>query len=180
VVDAIDNARSVEGLPPMTLPSNWTSLDPAEQLFVGTDLERVVRGLAPLSALSSALDDAATSAAIAGTDPSPPAGFPASRWGGNSGQFVGSPLEVLYYWMYDDGPGSPNIDCSTTNSDGCFGHRLNVLLALACTPCVAGASWVALQDDRGNATELIVETSGSLTVDFTWAEEQQYLTTAGA
>jgi hypothetical protein len=130
--------------------------------------------------MSSVLDAAATNAAIAGADPFPPAGFPASQWGGNMAQFVASPLEVLYYWMYDDGPGSPNIDCSTANPAGCFGHRLNILLPLPCTSCVAGASWVSRDDDRGNATELIVETSGSSAVDFTWAEEEPYLSTGGA
>ena len=160
----------------MTLPTNWTSLDPAEQLFVATNLERVVRGLAPLSAMTSVLDVAATRAALAGTDPSPPAGVGASEWGGNLAEAVGSPLEVLYYWMYDDGPGSPNINCSAANPGGCFGHRRNILLPLACTPCVAGTGWVGTpQDDRGNATELVVESSGSSAVDFIWADEQPSL-----
>ncbi len=160
----------------MTLPSNWSALIPAQQLFVATNLERVVRGLAPLSAMGSALDAAATRAAMAGTDPSPPAGSSATTWGGNLAQSVGSPLEVLYYWMYDDGPGSPNTNCSATHPGGCFGHRQNILLPLACTPCVAGEGWVGTpQDDRASATELVVETTASSAVDFTWAGEQPYL-----
>ena len=39
--------RQVEGLSPMSLPSNYPSLTPPEQLFVLTDLERIDRGLPP-------------------------------------------------------------------------------------------------------------------------------------
>jgi hypothetical protein len=30
--------------------------------------------------------------------------------------------------MYDDGPNSPNIDCVTASSAGCWGHRENILV----------------------------------------------------
>jgi hypothetical protein len=32
-----------------------------------------------------------------------------------------------YFWMYDDGPGSPNADCTPSNQSGCWGHRDNIL-----------------------------------------------------
>ena len=48
--------RQTEGLGPMSLPSNYPSLTPAEQLFVLTDLERVDRGLAPIEGLSTTLN----------------------------------------------------------------------------------------------------------------------------
>jgi hypothetical protein len=171
-MNAINDAHAAEGLAPMILPTNWTTLTPTQQLFVASNLERTVRGLQPLSAMDTVLDGAATQAAIAGTDPAVPTGFSASESGGNWAEGAANPLEVLYYWMYDDGLGSPNIDCSASDPDGCWGHRNNILLSLACMPCVAGAGWVIEPDDVTSATELIVEARASAATDFTWAEEQ--------
>ena len=174
-VNAINAAHEAEGLAPMTLPTNWTSLTPAQQLFVASNLERTVRGLRPLSAMDTDLDGAATRAAIAGTDPAVPHGFSASESGGNWAAGAGNALEVLYYWMYDDGLGSPNIDCSASDPDGCWGHRNNILLSLACTPCVGGVGWVIEPNEITSATELIVEAQAPAATDFTWVEEQPYL-----
>ncbi|HYA68774.1 MAG TPA: hypothetical protein VED63_08580, partial [Acidimicrobiales bacterium] len=131
VVTAIDNARAAEGLAPMILPTNWTTITPPEQLFVATNLERTVRGLAPLSAMATVLDAAATQAATAAVDPEVPAGFFWTFFGGNWAGTVGNPLEAVYYWMYDDGLGSGNIDCTSSNLFACWEHRRNVLSVLA-------------------------------------------------
>ena len=171
---AIDNARQTEGLGTMTLPTNWPSLTPAEQLFVVTNLERTARGLAPLSAMASALDADATQAALAGGDAAAPAGFPWTVWGTNWAGQIGNPLEAVYYWMYDDGLGSSNQSCSVSTPAGCWGHRNNMLLPLACGPCVLGAAWEMIA--RGTSlTEILVDTQGSPATDFTWAQEQAYL-----
>jgi hypothetical protein len=172
---AIDNARHIGGVPPMALPANWSLLTPAQQLYVVTNLERTARGLAPLSAMASALDAAAAQGAQANGDTAPPPGFPWTTWGSNwAGQF-GNPLEAMYYWMYDDGPGSYNVTCSASSPGGCWGHRHTVLLPLACTPCVMGAAWQTSQYGTTSTTEILVETEGSPAVDFTWAQEQPYL-----
>ena len=175
-VQAIANARAAEGLPGMRLPGNWSQLSPAEQLFVATDLERTDRGLPPLVAMASALDQAADQGAAQNTDPSPPAGFPASQWGSNWAGAVGNPLEAIYFWMYDDGPGSSNIDCTPSNQSGCWGHRQNVLLGLSCQMCLMGTGFrpTAYQGDPSWA-ELLVDSAGQQAVDFTWAQEQPYL-----
>lgn len=174
-LSAIDNARAAEGLPGMTLPGNWTQLTEEQQLFVVTDLERTVRGLAPLSAMADALDQAAAQGASQSTDPSPPAGFPYTQWGSNWAGAVGNPLEAMYYWMYDDGLGSSNIDCTASNQSGCWGHRDNVLLALTCQMCVMGTG----VDPTGwngdpSLAELLVDSSGQPSVVFTWQQEQAY------
>ena len=171
---AIDNARQSEGLGAMTLPTNWGSLTPAEQLFVTTNLERTARGLAPLSAMASALDAEATQAALADSDPSPPAGFPWTLWGGNWAGQIGNPLEAVYYWMYDDGLGSSNESCSTSSPTGCWVHRRNMLLDLTCSPCVMGAGWGTTTQGT-SLSEILVDTQGSPVTDFTWAQEQAYL-----
>ena len=80
--------------------------------------------------MATALDQASQSAAAQNTDPSPPAGFRWTSWGGNWAGAVGNPLEAIYFWMYDDGLGSYNIDCTPSNSSGCWGHRHNILMSL--------------------------------------------------
>ena len=170
-LQAIANARSAEGLAPMSLPSDWKSLSPQEQLFVATNLERTIRGLQPTEGMATALDGAAAQGASQNADPSPPPGFPWSQWGSNWAAAVGNPLEAVYLWMYDDGEGSSNIDCTPSNTSGCWGHRDNILLPLACQPCVMGTG-LDPTAYQGNPswTELLVDTSGSPQMDFTWSQ----------
>jgi hypothetical protein len=174
VVAAIDHARAVTGSPPMTLPANWVSLSPAQQLYVATNLERTLRGLAPMSAMAAAADGAAQQAAAQDGDASPPAGFPWTVWASNWAGTLANPLEAVYYWMYDDGPGSSNISCPPSGGTGCWQHRHQILLPMACSPCVMGAGWA--DTARGpSTTELLLDTSGAPAADFTWAQEGPYL-----
>lgn len=175
-LSAIDNARAKEGLPGMTLPSNWYQLSVTEQLFVSTNLERTARGLPPLQAMATQLDQAAAQGAAQDTDPSAPSGFPYTQWGSNWAGAVGNPLEAIYYWMYDDGLGSSNVDCTQSNQSGCWGHRDNVLMNLSCNMCVMGTGYqpTAYNGDPSLA-EILVDSSGQPQVDFTWAQEQPYL-----
>ena len=46
-----------------------------------------------------------------------------SNWAGG---FANMPL-AYEAWMYDDGPGSGNLDCTHGNPSGCWGHRHDVL-----------------------------------------------------
>ena len=160
----------------MVLPTDWAQLSPQQQLFAATNLERTVRGLPPLSAMATALDQASAAAAAQNTDPSAPAGFPWTSWGGNWAGAVGSPLEAIYFWMYDDGAGSANIDCTPSDPSGCWGHRENILVSLPCAECLMGTGWVAT-GYRGDPslTELLVESSGTPALDFTWQQESAYL-----
>jgi hypothetical protein len=173
---AIDNGRRAEALPGMSLPSNWSSLTAQQQLYVATNLERMVRGLPPLSSMATALDQAASVGAATGDDPAPPGGFPFLQWGANWAGGVSSPLEAIYYWMYDDGPGSSNADCTAGDGSGCWGHRDKILMSLSCTPCVMGTGF----DPRGwggqpSWAELLVGMSSSPAVDFTWEQESAYI-----
>ncbi len=175
-VQAITNGRSHEGLPPMVLPTNWGQLSPNQQIFVATNLERTVRELPPMTAMDSTLDQAAARGAAQNTDPGPPGGFPYSSWGSNWAGAVGNPLEAIYFWMYDDGAGSANIDCTSSNQTGCWGHRENILLRLPCTVCLMGTGWDATAySGNPSMTELLVESSGVPSVDFTWRQESAYL-----
>jgi hypothetical protein len=127
-VSAIDAARSLEGVGPMTLPVDYDQMPPAEQILVVSNLERADRGLAPVAGLSSSLDALALQGAQADTDPS----FPDPFYGTSGGSNWASTSSVLladFLFMYDDGPGPGgiNIDCTTANPSGCWGHRDNIL-----------------------------------------------------
>ncbi len=129
VKQATTGARATEGLGPMALPSNFGSLTPADQLFVITDIERVDRGLPPFVGLVASFSADAQAAAQANSDPSPsqvPPGMHVIAWGGNWAE-NGNPLGSNYFWMYDDGLNSGNINCTPSDQSGCWGHRDNVL-----------------------------------------------------
>jgi hypothetical protein len=171
VLAAIATGRTAEGLPDMVLPTDWTGLTPPEQLYVATNLERTARGLPPLAGMATALDAAALVGAQQSDDPTIPSGFPWTQWGSNWAGAVGDPLEAIYFWMYDDGPGSSNIDCQHAGDAGCWGHRDNILLNLACQPCDMGAGF----DPTGyqgtpSWAELLVDTSGAPQLDFAWTD----------
>jgi hypothetical protein len=129
-LQAFDNARAAEGIGPLTLPSDFGSLTAGEQLLVLVDSERVDRGLTPVAGELDALDGLAVTGAEDGTDPSFPsggvAGVTAGAWSGNWAS-AGSVLSAVYEWMYDDGLGSGNIDCTAVDPTGCWDHRDNIL-----------------------------------------------------
>jgi hypothetical protein len=180
-LQAINHAHAAEGLPPMELPSNWTSLSPTEKLFVATNLERTVRGLSPFSGMAAVLDEAADSGAAANDDAEPPSGFPASLWTSNWGGGIGSPLEAMYLWMYDDGYGSPNEECPTVSSPGCWGHRDDILASFTCSPCVMGAGLDSNSySGEPSWTELMASTSGNPVLQFSWSNVTWSATASGA
>ncbi len=177
VLSSLDAARASEGVPAMVLPTDWSGLSPAEQLFVLADLERVDRGLPPYVGLAPVLDAVALQAAHAGTDPvwqSPLAASEASTWAGNEV----STLAAEYDWVYDDGYGSANVDCTSPHAVGCWGHRDAILgqyTGLGCTDCVMGAAAVASPGGTWSTSlaEIVVAPvrSGALPLSFTWAAD---------
>ena len=153
--------RQVEGLSPMSLPSNWPSLTPPEQLFVLTNLERVDRGLAPIPGLAANLNAYAQAGANAQRDPSFP---PYANGGGANYSSSPSLVTSLAMWMYDDGPGGTNSTCPPTGGGGCWGHR-DIILGQYKAPALMGVGY------GPSTTQMFV---GGDTVDtpyFTWAQE---------
>jgi hypothetical protein len=152
VLAAIKHARTLEGLahPGLILPRNYNKLSVPEQTFVITDLERVGRGLKPFAGLTSTLNSASHTAAVARVDPMPVMSLLqalgvseyGSIWAGDFG-----PLASDYDWMYNDGysaDGSLNLDCPTPNARGCWGHRDNILGSYSQLPTlIAGAGTAA-------------------------------------
>lgn len=120
----IDKARALEGVGPITVPTNWGSLSVPLQLLVIANLERVDRGLAPADGLVGSLNAIAQAGADSDADPQPVNGLEGSaNWAGG----YTSPLEADFGWMYDDGLGSPNVDCTQSDQSGCWGHRHDIL-----------------------------------------------------
>jgi len=122
-VAAINSARAAEPtpLPPLALPQNFYTMPQAEQMFVLINLERVSRNLTPILGLSAALDQQAVGLAAQNADPTLSSTVVAGSWAGGSGAAA-----EVYEWLYDDGPDSPNIDCTPSNESGCWGHRANL------------------------------------------------------
>jgi hypothetical protein len=173
----IDTERAAEHVPPMQLPSNWTKLTIAEQLFVTADLERVGRGLPPYVGLSRQLDALAQAGAEVAEDPAGPS---TGDYGAGSNASLNSvsATNADYGWMYVDGYGA-NSDCPTPHSPGCWGHRDNILgvfTGLECTDCVMGAGSAFPPHVKGiftSVTELFVEPVSPQTFPsyFSWAKD---------
>jgi hypothetical protein len=122
----LDAARANLGQPPYLLPANFTSLTPAEQGFVLANLDRVLYGLAPVPGLAAGLSQDAAVGVQRDTDPKPSDSnfnYYTSNWAGG---FSNLPL-AYEAWMYDDGFGSGNLDCTSSVSAGCWDHRHDVL-----------------------------------------------------
>jgi hypothetical protein len=120
---AIDAARATEGYGPLVLPPDFYALDPSAQLVAVANAERTSRGL-PALRRSAPLDALALRGAIAGRDPIGP---PRSTWASNISWGYRTALAADFAWMYDDGPGGPNVDCPRAGAPGCWGHRRNIL-----------------------------------------------------
>ncbi len=119
------------------LPSYYDSISVPEQLLVLTDLERVDRGLVGFSGLSAKLDALSKAAASSNQDPTGPDG---TTWGSNWAGGEASALLADYDWMYDDGPHSPNLDCTGPVASGCWDHRRNVLSNYGPHPAIGTAA----------------------------------------
>ena len=129
-IAALNNARAAMNQPAYALPANFESLAPAIQLLVLANSDRGLYGLAAISGINASLNSAAQTGIAGDTDPAglnsvDGVGF--TSWTSNWAAGWASPLYVYYNWMYDDGMGSSNLDCTSTNGSGCWGHRTGTL-----------------------------------------------------
>jgi hypothetical protein len=136
VSSAINQARAAEGVAPLVLPPSYGSLSEARQLLVLANSEREARGLPGFAALSPRLDTLAQQGAAADNDPDGP---PGTAWGSNWAGGEGSALLADYDWTYNDGPGSPNLDCTKVTPGGCWDHRRNILADYGAHPVMGTA-----------------------------------------
>ena len=167
-----------ENLPPLTLPSNWSSLSTPEQIFVWANLERTSRGEVAITNLVNTYASAVQAGLTNDADPdvTNAPGAALSIWAGS----YATELGAQYGWMYDDGPGGENADCTSPTAPGCWGHRDNILSDASTfgnpTEMDAGAG-----TDSGGAVDydaaLVVNPNPTppANIVFTWAEEQPFL-----
>jgi hypothetical protein len=134
-----DSARAQEGLGPMTLPTHFDSLPIAQQVFVIADIERVDRGLVPVKGLSAPINALAETGAENDADPAFPVPFYGDMGGANWAGAGSSALFAEFLWVYDDGLGSGNEDCTQSDQSGCWGHRENILASYD-SPVLMGAA----------------------------------------
>jgi hypothetical protein len=189
VLQAINNARSVENLGPMVLPNNWYTLSTAQQLFVVADLERVARGLAPYLGINSALSVTSQQAAQTNADPSIAPGFAMGTdtqgYPGMGGAWASgfSVLTADYMWMYDDGwagnrAQTTNIVCTSAAAAGCWAHRDQLLgfdpgfnpgVGLGCTTCEVGTGYSLVNGVSSYVDLIELPKSAPPAMIFTWA-----------
>jgi hypothetical protein len=168
----LDAARASLGQPPYSVPSNFDSLSPDQQVLVLANLERLQYGLIPIQGVTAALNQDAAVAMKSDTDPQPSAGN-YTMWTANwAGGAVNMPM-AYEIWMYDDGAGSGNIDCTTTNTSGCWGHRHDVLWTFDTFGPLAMGAAAGLDNGGGTSYSMLAfEGDDTYTPAFTytWAQ----------
>jgi hypothetical protein len=189
---ATNHARASEPLGSMNFSmSGLRSLTTPEQLFAVSDMERVARGLPPMVALTAQADSWAQDGANANTDPSAESSTVkgGARWESFGSSWAGDTINAFasnYFWMYDDGYGSSNEECTSPHASGCWAHRDNILgtylrTSYGCTSStelVMGAAVNSTSDSgRASYTELFLGLCGPMPSDvvFTWAAAQRIL-----
>ncbi len=123
-LQGINLARSQEGLGPIMLPFGYESFTQPEQIAAVINAERVARDLPPFVFDQNSLGSYAMVGAQNQTDPLGPANM---AWLSIMAARTSNPLVSDYLWMYSDGFGSSNLDCTTATAPGCWGHRRNII-----------------------------------------------------
>jgi hypothetical protein len=125
-VNYLNQARASLGQAAYGLPSNFDSLTAPQQDFVLANLDRVLYGLTPIPGITDRLGQDAEQGVANDNDPTPSDPDVISYTSNWAGGFQNFPL-AYEAWMYDDGPGSGNLDCTPADASGCWGHRHDVL-----------------------------------------------------
>lgn len=171
-VTYLDQARANLGQPPYSLPADFASLTQTQQLLILTNEDRILYNLPPISGLTGALNQDAAATLATDSDPQPSA---SDDWAGyTSNAAWGTVNMVAAYegWMYNDGPGSYNVDCTSLDPSGCWGHRHDILWQFGPGTLAMGAA-VGLDSNGKTAyTMLLMQGSPSYTPVFTYTWDQ--------
>jgi uncharacterized membrane protein YgcG len=171
-VSYLDQARASLGQPAYVLPADFDSLSPVQQVFILTNSDRLLYGLAPIPGLTAALSQDAAAGVRADNDPQP---SDSNAWGWTSNWAGGYENIVLAYeaWMYDDGPGSDNLDCTSTDSTGCWGHRQDILWQFGTGGTLAMGAAAGTDPSNTPGYAMLLEQSGPgshPSYTYTWAQ----------
>ena len=178
---AINHQHALEHISPITLPRGFWSLRVPLQTFVITNLERVSRGLHPVTGVNPQMSSWAAAGARHSSDPV------VAAWDLRNGtrlQTFGAiwasdlnALDADFIWMYADGwarNGAGNVDCVSATSTGCWGHRQIILGRFGGSRAlVAGVADVAHHDADGalnsDAEAIASYTGPKPRLSYTWA-----------
>lgn len=165
-ISDFNRARAKEGLGGINLPTNFAYLPVAFQFLVLANIDRADRGLVPFVGISKTLSTYALQGAQTNSDPPFPSWttYGAGNWVGSVNAFWGE-----FEWMYDDGYGSTNLDCSSPTAAGCWGHRHNIIMNWP-NPMVMGAATA----NGGAATIVLGSDTHDVADQYTWASELPY------
>jgi hypothetical protein len=176
-IQRLDGARAKLGLGRYLLPRGFVALSAPRQWLVLANLDRVAYAQRPIRGLVLPLDAIAKQGALAREDPNPwpaVAGLPgqsqiafASNWAGGQD----NALLAYYSWMYDDGYGGPNLDCSSPTASGCWGHRQDVL-AFASAPTLSMGATAIVHGDPTYAVTIVATSTPPWPYSYTWAQAQ--------
>ncbi|MCL2652240.1 MAG: S-layer homology domain-containing protein, partial [Propionibacteriaceae bacterium] len=140
----INDALRIEGYSPtFALPAGYATMSRTDQLIAATNAIRAAYGLPALSHNASG-DASAQTGAVNDADPIATSSMSWHQWGSNWAGGQASVLQAMVDWVYQDGPGGNNGDCTATITSGCYGHRYNILATWAPTYIAAGyatAAW---------------------------------------
>jgi hypothetical protein len=177
-INYLDQARARLGQPAYAVPSDFVSLSPAQQVLVLTNLDRTLYNLPPMTGLTDALNQDAAAAVPSDSDPQPST----SNWYGyTSNAAWGNENIVLAYegWMYDDGPGSGNVDCTSSDPSGCWGHRHDILWQFGPGALAMGAAAGTDSGGGPSYTMLLMQGSPSYSPVYTYTWSQALADGAG-
>ena len=147
-LQAIDHARASEGLGPMELPSDWSGLTGAEQLFVATNLKRTAQGLLLTKAWQRRSSLRLSRRQTAAQTPCRRAVFPLTSGRATRGTATPIPLKPCMYGCMTT-VRARRTQCVPGNTSGCWGHRQDILASFLCILLVGSAdspdaSWAEL------------------------------------
>ena len=153
----LDKARAKVGLTAYKLPADFPSLAPAKQMFILTNLDRIQSGLPPIKGLTAALNlDALVHGVQAAGDPSPTSTTGLRGWNSNwAGGFSNAPM-AYEAWVWNDGLGSGNADCTASNKSGCWLHRHNVLWRFGANAVLAMGAAAGFGPSHGRAYAMLL------------------------
>jgi hypothetical protein len=170
----LDKARAKVGLPAYKLPATFRSLTQGQQIFILTNLDRIQYGLPPMAGMTDALNaDARVRGVAAGTDPSPSDTTDVQAWNANWAAGYRNAPFAYEVWMWDDGLGSKNIDCTPADTSGCWGHRHNVLWKFGSTAVTAMGASTGLGPSHGRGYAMILvggDAGYTPTYSYTWSQ----------
>ena len=170
----LDKARAKVGLTAYKLPADFPSLTSVVQMFILTNLDWIQYGLPPVKGLTAALNrDALVRGVSAGTDPSPSDTTDVRSWRANwAAGFRNAPM-AYEAWMWNDGLGSGNFDCTASKASGCWGHRHDILWRFGSSAVLAMGAAVGLGPNHGRAYAMILvggDAGYTPTYNYTWSQ----------